>query len=808
MQDDFIEKLESLVEQGADDFVVSKLFKTELVAYYESLASRFSPSYPRAFLVAHARAIEHFIAAFYRFVLRGSFGNFTPEWSTIPIAFIALGSFGREQCAPYSDVDLMIVFKETAGYNLKPIIERVLYLAWDSGFRLGHRVHEIGELRTAAQSDITIKTAMLEGRFILGSRLLWIETEGVLDRIRAANRDDFVAETIAQYRARKAKKPIVMEPDIKECAGGLRDTNALFWIAKAIYGVSTDKDLVARVVSEDDYREYHQSAELLYRVRIALHILEKKKLDTLLFQRQREIALFLGFRDTKMRKAERFLLQRVLGALKTIDRHCDYYIEKIAGGLKEVEGRSLRKITKEILKKPVWSDFDIAIAMQIRRAARLGGAQKQTILEIFSRPDCHKIIELFDRAGRLEALLPPLKTIISLAQFDGYHDRPVDEHSILTLKNLAFLEGGARELFDGLSAEDRLLLRLVALLHDCGKGGARSHSEIGAMRFRKLANLLGIAPDDGMLLIRTHTLMSNVSRNEDIYSDRVVFAFATKLGSKRLVTMLYLLTICDMSAVAQGVYSHFAANLLRDLYLRAIEALDKNDQMSEAALRIKRERALQSDTDFLALDRRLRGRVLSIGSALFFLKFKPLEIVNIAKMVEETQTIKFSAVSSPSLSIDIIAKKPFNLGWFLGKLSRFDLGAMDIFRLFDGAKLFRIFFRKPFDEPIALIASLTESALDMSRTMKYARPIIKKKEIEIDCDHSLSYARMSLNVSDQQGLMAFIIDIFDRREIDIAAAKIATVKNRANNLFLIEKTGTFCANKDAIAAEIIGGKYE
>ncbi|MDR2152511.1 MAG: HD domain-containing protein, partial [Helicobacteraceae bacterium] len=774
----FAEKLEKLIAQNAEDFTISRLFKEERTAYYDALYSRFSPSHPRAFLVWHARAMEEFIAAFYRYVLRGHFGDYAPPFSALPIAFIALGSFGREQCAPYSDVDLMIVYKEIAGYNIKPLIERVLYLAWDSGFHLGHRVHELGELEAAASGDITIKTAMLEGRFFCGSRLLNVEIESKLNKIRLSDQSEYIAQKLNEYNLRRAKNPIAMEPDVKESAGGLRDANALFWAARALYGVSSTKDLAGSIIDDEDYREFHQALESLYRVRIALHLIAKKKSDTLLFQYQREVAIMLGYEDTKTRKAERFLLQRVLSALKTVSRHCEYYLAKLTRSKPKPnaiaasfdERAALKDLTRRAALAPIGADYDISFAMALRRAEglRLGSSTRRTIRAIFDRADCYKIVAVFDVADRLETLLPPLKGVINLAQFDGYHTRPVDEHSILTLKNMCLLEGELKELFGALSGEEQALLRLTALLHDCGKGGARDHSEAGALRFRGFAKALGFRADlteRGMLLIRTHTLMNAVARSRDIYSDRVVFAFASRLGTKPLVTMLYLLTICDMSAVASGVYTPFAAELLRELYIRAIDALDKSDQIDEAATRIRKEKQLLSYDGFTALPFALQRRILGIDSALFFLKYKPMEIVEFARRAAATNRVSFTAIGASSLTLEVISKVPFNLGWLLGKLSRFDLGAMDIFKLFDGAKMFRMFFRKPYDEPIGALAQLVENALDMNRAMKYARPIIKKKEIEIDCDHSPTYARMSLDAPDQQGLMAFIIDVFDRRGI-------------------------------------------
>ncbi|GHV08561.1 nucleotidyltransferase [Campylobacterota bacterium] len=808
MRENFPETLEQLIEKDSDDFTIAKLFKEEKAVYFASLDRQFSPQHTRSFLIAHAREIEEFIARLYRFVLRSHFGDFTPPFSALPIAFLALGSFGREQCAPFSDIDLMIVYKEVAGYNIKPIIERILYLAWDAGLHLGHRVHTTAELEAAAKSDLTIKTAMLEGRFFYGSRILQVEIEGALNRIRHHNQREYIALKIDEYNARRAKKPITMEPDIKEATGGLRDANTLFWIAKVLYGVSSTKDLVGSAIEEEDYRTFHQALDMLFRVRVALHLLTRKKVDSLLFQYQREVAQLLGFSDTKTRKAERFLLKKLLHSLAQMNRHCAFYIAKLTEPNFAIRPSNLKLLVKEAFDAPIGTEFDISFVMALHRAKlpqRLSRESRQIIWAFFLREDTHLFIEALAHADKLELFFEPLKHILYLAQFDGYHTRPVDEHSILTLRSISAFDGSLRKLYETLSQSDRALLRLVALLHDCGKGGTQDHSEVGAKRFAAFARILGLSEEQvelGAHLIRIHTHMSSVARTEDIYSDRVILAFAARVGDKRTLLMLYLLTIADMRSVSHAIYTHFIAELLRELFQRTQGALGKKEQLSEAALRMRKERQLVAYDRFAALSPQLQKHILGIDSTFFFLKYKPREIVDYAQKASEIDRVGFIAISQPVLTLDIISKVPFNLGWLLGKLSWLDLGAMEIFKLFDGAKLFRMFFRKPLEEPIGDIATLVENGIDMSRTMKYPHPSIKKKEITIDCAHSPSYAKMSIDTQDQQGLMAFIIDVFDRRGIDIATAKISTIKRHANDLFLIEKSSGFCKASDEVLDEL------
>ena len=185
MREEFEQELETLIADRAADFEVARHFKQEIKHYFEQLPGRFEEKNGgKAFLVYHTRSIERFIIGLYRYVIRESFGDYLPPVNAIPIALVALGSFGREQLCVYSDLDLMIVYKEIKGFSVKPIIERVLYLAWDAGLKLGHRVHEVQELEAAAATDITIKTALLESRFFYGSRFLWIEVSNQLSHIR------------------------------------------------------------------------------------------------------------------------------------------------------------------------------------------------------------------------------------------------------------------------------------------------------------------------------------------------------------------------------------------------------------------------------------------------------------------------------------------------------------------------------------------------------------------------------------------------------------------------------------------------
>jgi [protein-PII] uridylyltransferase len=221
--------------------------------------------------------------------------------------------------------------------------------------------------------------------------------------------------------------------------------------------------------------------------------------------------------------------------------------------------------------------------------------------------------------------------------------------------------------------------------------------------------------------------------------------------------------------------------------------------LERVAKRIKKEQSLKKYPDFLALKNSEKKKILHIPSNLLFLRYKPERIVAIAKKGFETSTYSYHISNKEYLTIEIIRKESFNLGYFLSKLTMLDIANMDICKLFDNLKYFKMDFTSNVDkEDILLIEEVLHRSFDGSKKGKLHTPCIQKKEIEIDCDHSQSYALMRLHTSNQKGLLAYIINMFDEIGIDIVSAKIHTLKNSVRDSFLIEKNGNFCHNTDNI----------
>ncbi|MBE0490663.1 MAG: HD domain-containing protein [Sulfurospirillum sp.] len=828
--------IEELFAKNASEFEISQLIKNHIRKYLGSLDKLFEENQGKDFLVKHTKRIDNFLILIYKYTLRKFFGNYIPFQNQLPIALIAMGSYGREELCIYSDIDLMIVYKEIRGYNTEAIIESMLRLIWDAGIKLGHRVHKIEDIFTASNSDLTIKTAMLESRFLFGSQFIWIESSRELHKIRNYHLKEFIKEKLAAHKDRRTRYPLSMEPDIKNSVGGLRDTNTLFWVAKAILNITKLKDLVPKYISEEEFREFRIALEFLFRVRSALHITVRKKQDKLNLEYIPDIAKKLGFIDKKLKNAQVQLSEKTLASMHTIDITTQIFLKKLTApylfSLKNLQKLKEHRIEKgvylidecvvasrhqnpsnitDILAKLTKFDsanlqYDISFVDFVRRSHYPSVNSKQIYKQLralfFNKYVYATFCMLYD-ASVLSKLIKPFERITNLAQFDGYHAYPVDKHSLLNLYHLENIKDFfIKALYDDLCGEGKALIKLVALMHDIGKGRRADHRDIGAIIFKTYAIKLHFSDEGikfGQILIKHHTLMSSIATKEDIYSEAVILSFISKLEDVRVLKLLYILTYCDLNSVAKGIYTNFNARLLHELYNLSVEMFDKKELMGETKRRLRRENILKKSEAFQALPKSLQRKTFLINSNLFFIKHKSHEIMKIIK-IAASDTIYTCKIENESyLTLSIIKSKDLNLGYLLGKLSFLDLINMEIFKLFDDKKYFKIEFNERVgDDDIEYIKQLIDESFDMNKTTKLTKPIILSGEIKLDCDHSKTYAKMTINAKNQKGMMAYMMSIFDTEGIDVANAKIVTIKNRARNLILIEKKIELCKNKQKI----------
>ena len=835
-------QIEEFLNQNLSEFEISKAINNRVKEYFSSLDDIFKKFQGKEFLVKHTKFIDSIIQSIYKVAIRKMFELYVPMSNSIPITLVALGSYAREQLAPYSDIDLMIVYEDVEGYNTKALIEKILYIIWGTKLKLGHRVHSLNELLKVSREDDTIKTALIESRFICGSKYLWVKVENELNKIRKDGQKEFIFKKIEEANLRRERNPISMEPNIKEGVGSLRDANLLFWIANTVYGVKRLKDLSNIVFSDDEYKEFRLALEWLFKIRVALHLVANKKEDRLLFQYIPDVAKKLNIKGKNRQKTQQILASRTLQALHTIDIFSQIYTKKIIRKfLYEPQNISILKtkrvckntyicndkiyssyFEKEICLKDLlnilnshsFKEYDpsfINFAKKVRYPKTLDTNSKAMIKKLIFKDELYPILKLLYDSNLLPTVIPPLKKIMFLPQFDGYHHFPADIHSIYTIKHLENIKDKfIKTIYDSLTPQYKALLKLSTLLHDSGKGRVQDHRVVGKKLFENFAKKLGFDNElikRGSLLVQYHTDMSNTAFKEDIYSEKTILSFTAKLKDEKNLEMLYILTYADINAVGKGVWNSYNASLLKELYLLAKASFNKKEILGEVEKRLKKEETLKRNREFLTLPKSLQKNILSIESNLFFIKHKPKEIIEISIFANNTKDFSYKIENRNFLSIKILRKKPLNLGYLLGKLTFLDIASMDIFKLFDDIKYFVINFRERVEEDnIEFIKNIIEDSFDMKKSIKLKKLEIKKDEIKIDCNHSQTYASMFLNTKNQKGLLAYIASIFDKYGIDIATAKAWTMKNRARDMFLIEKNGNFCNNKEKIIEFLTKGE--
>jgi [protein-PII] uridylyltransferase len=531
--------------------------------------------------------------------------------------------------APFSDVDIAFITPWRATGWSEAVIESMLYTLWDLGLKIGHSSRSLDETMRMAKSDLTIRTALLEARYVWGDQALYDEAALRFDReILANTARAFVAEKLAERDARHKRmgdSRYVVEPNLKEGKGGLRDLHTLFWIGKYLHRVGSVAELVDKgLLTAIELRQFQKAENFLWAVRCHLHTISGRAEDRLTFDVQPEIARRMRYRDTAGRSAvERFmqhyfLTAKVVGDLTGVFlAHLDDSLAPkgrrfgLAGFM-----RSPRKLSGFLLDRgrlTLPSDdwfradpvrlielFAVADAQGLEihpnamraanRDARLIDARVRSdpranalFLDVLtSKRDPETVLRWMNEATVFGRFVPDFGRVVAQMQFDMYHHYTVDEHSIRAIGLLSRIERGElREDHPLASAilrqiASRRALYVSVLLHDIAKGRGGDHSVLGAEVAMKLCPRLGLTPAETETvawLVRYHLLMSATAFKRDLSDFKTILDFAESVQSPERLRLLLVLTIVDIRAVGPGIWNGWKRQLLGDLYEAAEEVL-------------------------------------------------------------------------------------------------------------------------------------------------------------------------------------------------------------------------------------------
>ena len=541
---------------------------------------------------------------------------------------LAVGGYGRGMLAPGSDIDLLFLLPDKPTPAVEKIVEALLYVLWDLKQKVGHATRTVDECLKQARADMTIRTTLIEARLVTGDKNLFETLQIRFDReIVAKTAPEFVAAKLAEReeRVRKAgASRYLVEPNIKEGKGGLRDLNTLFWISKYVYRVRTAHELVAAgVFSPREFALFRRCEEFLWSVRCRLHFLAGRAEERLSFDVQRPIARQLGYStragqaDVERFMKHYFLIAKDVGDLTAIvcaaleERHTKPtpVFGRFIGRLRrrrtraiadardfKVETARVNVVRADVFEAdpvnlirlfwiadrsnlPIHPNAARLVTQSLKRIdtrLRDDPEANRLFLEILtSRHAPETALRRMNEAGVLGRFIPDFGRVVGMMQFSMYHHYTIDEHLLRTVGALSEIEAGRLTEEHPLVSEivhkiaHRTELYLGAFLHDIAKGRPHDHSLAGAEVARKLCPRLGLSPANTervAWLVEQHLIMSNMAQGRDLSDPRTAEALAAIVQTQERLKMLLALTVSDIRAVGPGVWNGWKGQLLRTLY--------------------------------------------------------------------------------------------------------------------------------------------------------------------------------------------------------------------------------------------------
>lgn len=617
---------------GARPHVVERL-RTALAAGRAEIARRLAdkPSAGNECAAAQSFLIDQLVRVIHDHVITDVYPA-SNRTSGERIAIAAVGGYGRGEMAPRSDVDIAFLTPGKQTPWCEQVIEAMLYVLWDLGLKVGQSSRSLDEMVRMSRADLTIRTAMLEGRYVWGDRSLYEEaSRRFWAEVVTGTERQFVAEKLAERNERHRKlgdSRYVVEPNVKEGKGALRDLHTLYWIGKYIHKVKSAGELVdVGLLNPSEYRAFRRAENFFWAVRCHLHMITGRPEDRLTFDLQREVATRMNFSDRPGKSAvERFmqyffLQAKVVGSLTGVFlAQLDEQFARKKGGLFASFRRPRRRSVgvggafvieneKLHLARPDVFEQDPARLVELfvladreaieihpdalRRARHdLSLIDTQTRADprantlfmdlLTSRHDPELVLRWMNEAGVFGRFVPDFGRVVAQMQFDMYHHYTVDEHSIRAIGLMARIEKGdlAKDhpLASDVSAKivSRRVLYLAILLHDIAKGRQGDHSVLGAEVAMKLCPRLGLSDAETELvawLVRYHLIMSATAFKRDLADFKTIADFAATVQSVERLRLLLLLTVVDIRAVGPGVWNSWKRQLLGDLYHAAEEQL-------------------------------------------------------------------------------------------------------------------------------------------------------------------------------------------------------------------------------------------
>ncbi|OGA39948.1 MAG: [protein-PII] uridylyltransferase [Betaproteobacteria bacterium RIFCSPLOWO2_12_FULL_68_19] len=819
--------------------------RSEVAAARQGLrAAYFERPNPAQLLRRHARLVDRTVRSVWR-----------QAGLPAAAALVATGGYGRGELYPSSDIDLLVLLAAEPDEAARASLERLIGTFWDIGLEIGHSVRTLEACLEVAAHDITVRTALLEARYLAGSRSLYKKLTTRLQDI-ADPRSFFEAKKLEQEQrhAKHQDSPYSLEPNLKEAPGGLRDLHVIQWIARACAIGRRWSDLVAHgLIERDEARQLARHEALLQDLRIRLHYLAGRREDRIVFDFQGALAAQLGYAETAERRASEAMMQRYYRTAKAVTQLNTIVLQnlearllpqseaasislnerfRVRGELLEVaderlfesaptailesflllmQHQELRGMTAPTLRALYRSRFLIDSRFRKDPLARLLFVhilqQQRGIVHEFRR---------MNQYGILGRYLPEFGRIVGQMQHDLFHVYTVDQHILMVVRNLrrftmpefAHEFPLCSELMSGF--ERRWLLYVAALYHDIAKGRGGDHSALGARDVRNFSRRHGLASEDRELidfLVEQHLAMSQVAQKQDVHDPEVVQAFARRVGSERRLVALYLFSVADVRGTSPKVWNAWKAKLLEDLFRAARRVLTGELLARDAALAEKQAEARRL-LRLYALSDGVESRLWEQLDTAYFLRHDAQEIAwqtrNLHYRVDAGRPVVKARLApfGEGLQVMIYCRDREALfaricGYF--ERSAFNIVEAKVHTTRNGYALdtFLVMgqgrgahYRDMIGMIEAELAEEVESQAPLApprggRLSRRVRHFPISPAVDIRPDERGAYHVLSIVASDRPGLLYGVARILARYRINLQTARINTLGDRAEDVFLI-----------------------
>ncbi len=560
-------------------------------------------------VATYSQKIDGILRTLFKRVFQGAY----PHYS-----IVALGGYGRKELNLQSDVDLMFLYLEGQDEIDDRVLQGVQCL-WDLGLQVGHSYRSVDEALSMAMEDMTVKTSYLDARLLGGSLNPFVSfMRGVARYVITPDKEAFL-DSLYQWTLERHKRfgasMYLLEPNIKEGPGNLRDIHTVMWAAKTVYGITLFRDLKRKgLLTPLEYESLERALDFVWRVRNDVHAIRGRKNDVLSLDIQPEVAHNLGFRDTRQLMSVEHFMREYYSRVRDIRRISRAFMLRTmeemgmkSPGVSTDNMSLLREVMERSFPTPAY------FLQEVRRLQEKGvdllsipkgfwvpplhwrvenfnsPEVRDALIQILNAPKAHQVLRFLHEIGFMERLFPRWERLTSLMQYDLYHRYTVDEHTLVSVQSLEELEDDAdpqlshlKEAY-GRYKDKKYLLLLAALFHDIGKGKGGGHALRGARIATNIMLAMGFNEEEGdtvHFLVRHHTTMAQMALRRDSTDPRVAMELADLCKTTERLEMLYLLTYADLRGVGPDVWTDWKGVLILDLYMKSRDCLEREEAVT------------------------------------------------------------------------------------------------------------------------------------------------------------------------------------------------------------------------------------